>query len=261
MGHGSLTVPVSVVVIAQNEEHNIARCLTSVQWAAERIVVDGGSSDRTGQLARDLRARVFRHPWSGYGPQKNFGIEQAGQPWILNIDADEEVTPALATEIDRNLAHGVPEVAFRVHVPTIFLGRPLGHYGRASSDPGHIRLFRKDAGRFDARRVHEVVRVVGPVGWLQAPVLHHCYPTPRTYWRKIHQYARLEANERAASGPARHNPWARATGKLGWMLVIRRGLLAGPLAWLWIAGQAYQEWLTVTQANRLIHGAERGVID
>jgi glycosyltransferase involved in cell wall biosynthesis len=256
-----VNAPVSAVVIAKDEEHNISRCLSSVQWVAERIVVDAGSSDRTEELARDMKARVFRHPWSGYGPQKNFGIELATQPWILSIDADEEVTPALATEITEKLAHRLPEVGFRVHVPTFFLGRPLGHYGRASSDPGHIRLFRTDAGRFDRRRVHEIVQVAGPVGWLNAPVLHHCYPRVRTYWRKIHQYAHLEAHERAISGLAARNRWAHAAGKLGWMLVIRGGLIDGPPAWLWIAGQAYQEWLTVTETNRLIRGAsEPGLI-
>jgi glycosyltransferase involved in cell wall biosynthesis len=249
---GPLITPVSVVVIAHDEDHNIVRCLTSVAWAAERIVVDSGSSDRTRERARELGATVYRHPWAGYGPQKNYGIERASQPWILSIDADEEVTPALAAEILQVLMSESPRVAFRVHVPTFLLGRPLGHYGRAAKDPGHIRLFRKDIGRFDGRRVHETVQIAGPVGWLHAPVLHHCYPSLRTYWRKIHRYAHLEARERWAGGESGGNRWLRAAGKLGWMLVVRRGMLDGPHAWLWIVGQAYQEWLTATEARRLL---------
>jgi hypothetical protein len=173
----------------------------------------------------------------------------------LSIDADEEVTPALASEIRETLKNDIDCPAYRVHVPTLLLGKPLGHYGRASTDPGHIRLFRKNAGRFDGRRVHETIQVTGPVGWLQAPLLHHCYPSVLTYWRKIHRYAHLEACERGARGHSRGNRWLRAAGKLGWMLLVRRGLLDGPHAWLWIAGQAYQEWLTVTEANRLLNAA------
>jgi glycosyltransferase involved in cell wall biosynthesis len=239
-----VTAPVSVVVITQNEERNIVCCLSSVKWAPDRIVVDSGSSDRTAQLAEEVGARVFQRPWTGYGPQKNFGIERATQGWILSIDADEEVTPALANEIEQTLAHDTAQVAFRLYRPTFFLGRALQHYGRAPADPGQIRLFRKDAGWFDRRLVHETVKVVGPVGWLAAPLLHHSYPSLATYWTKIHRYARLETLERANRRMAWRNRWVRAVGKLVWMLFVRRGILDGPPAWLWIAGQAYQEWLT-----------------
>jgi glycosyltransferase involved in cell wall biosynthesis len=244
-----------VVVIAQDEEHNIVRCLKSVQWAREIIVVDAGSLDRTPDRAQESGARVYRCPWLGYGPQKNFGIDRATQPWILSIDADEEVTSALATEIQQTLSAGVAQTAFRLHRPTFYMGTPLRHYGRAVRDPGHIRLFRNGAGRFNCRLVHETVKVSGEVGWLAAPLLHHSYARPRTYWRKIHHYAALEARERAASGWAGGNRWIRAAGKFGWMLVVRRGLLDGLPACLWIAGQAYQEWLTITQANQLLRQA------
>jgi glycosyltransferase involved in cell wall biosynthesis len=235
-----------VIVITHNEERNLARCLASVQWAAERIVVDADSTDRTRQVASTLGAHVFQRPWSGYGPQKNFGIEQATQPWILSIDADEEVPPALALEIQQVAsAVGIAPGAYRLHRPTFFLGKPLGHYGRATNDPGFIRLFRKDAGRFDSRLVHETVQVRATVGWLEHPLLHHSYPNLASYWTKIHRYARLEGRERAGRPAAWGNRWVRAAGKLAWMLVVRRGILDGPPAWVWIAGQAYQEWLTV----------------
>ena len=105
-----MTTPVSVVVITRDEEANIGRCLNSVRWASERIVVDAGSRDQTAAVARELGATVLQRAWPGYGPQKNFGIELATQPWILSIDADEEVTPALATEIEATLSCDV--VAF-----------------------------------------------------------------------------------------------------------------------------------------------------
>jgi glycosyltransferase involved in cell wall biosynthesis len=220
------------------------RCLSSVQWAAEIIVVDSGSSDRTIELAQRLGAHVIRREWAGYGPQKNVGIGSATQPWILSIDADEEVTPALAKEIDQVLAGATPYAAFRLYRPTFFMRTALRHYGRAPVDPGQIRLFRKDAGHFNDRLVHETVQVQGLIGWLQAPLHHYSYPTLRAYWAKIHRYARLETQERARQRTARAGRTVRAAGKLGWMLIVRGGILDGPPAWLWIAGQAYQEWLS-----------------
>ncbi len=239
------------MVITLDEERNLGRCLASVQWAPERIVVDSGSSDRTRQLASTFGALVLERPWTGYGPQKNFGIDRATQPWVLSIDADEEVTPELADEIRETLSGPVPVVAFRLHRPTFFLGRALGHYGRARTDPGHIRLFRRDAGRFDDRLVHETVRVDGPTGWLVAPLLHYSYPSLSAYWQKIQRYADLEARERAARSHIGGNRWVRAAGKFAWMLVARHGILDGVPAWIWIAGQAYQEWLATTATKRL----------
>jgi glycosyltransferase involved in cell wall biosynthesis len=246
----TMTVPVSVVVITKDEERNIERCLRSVDWAADTVVVDAHSTDLTREKAMALGARVVERDWPGYGPQKNFGVSLTANAWVLNLDADEEVTSELAAEIGQ-VVRNQQYKAHRVLIPTYFMGRPLKHYGRAPRDPGHIRLFHKDFARFDSRLVHEVVDVDGPVGWLKAPILHYSYPTVGTYWRKIHYYADLEAHERADSWPSLGNRWVRFVGKLGWMLGIRRGIFDGPSAWLWIAGQAYQDWLATSQAARL----------
>jgi glycosyltransferase involved in cell wall biosynthesis len=246
--------PVSTVVVAQNEERHIERCLASVKWTAEIVVVDACSEDRTAELAGGMGAHVIEHEWSGYAAQKNFAIAQATQRWIFSLDADEEVTPELAAEIQEALSDPeIPEAGFRMRVPLYFLGRQLGHYGRSRHDIGHPRLFRKDRARFADVLVHEEAVVDGPVGTLKGVILNDSYPSPalRSYWRKINQYARLEAQERALTGTRKGNRWLRAFGKLGWMLVIRGGLFDGPRAWLWIAGQAYQEWLAAGGANRL----------
>jgi (heptosyl)LPS beta-1,4-glucosyltransferase len=248
-----MKVPISVVVITKDEEQNIERCLNSVSWAAETIVVDANSQDRTADLARNLGAQVIQRTWPGYAPQKNFGIGLATQPWILSLDADEEVSPPLAVEIERTIASSSPHAAYRVFRPTYFLGRPLRHYGRAPRDPGQVRLFRQGMARFADRRVHESLEVSGSVGALEGPMVHYSYPAPAlpNYWAKIHRYASFEAEDRAAGDSSLGNRWARAAGKLAWMLVWRRGLLDGPRAWIWILGQAYQEWLIGGAAARL----------
>jgi (heptosyl)LPS beta-1,4-glucosyltransferase len=246
-----MTAPVSAVVITRDEEDTIERCLNSLRWLAEVIVVDADSRDRTVELAERFGARVFQRTWPGYARQKNFGIEQATQPWILCVDADEEVPPELAEEIQETVTRSPAEAAFRLYRPTFFMGFALRHYGREREDPGQLRLFRNGHGRFDDRLVHERVRTDGRVGLLRSPLLHHSYPTVGTYWRKIHRYAHLEAQQRAATGTnCGGHRWARALGKLGWMLIWRRGALDGPRAWLWIAGQGYQEWLATGEAVR-----------
>jgi (heptosyl)LPS beta-1,4-glucosyltransferase len=248
-----VTAPVSVVVITKNEEPNIERCLASVRWAAESVVVDSHSHDQTREKAHALGARVVDRDWAGYGPQKNFAISLAENEWILSLDADEEVPIALGEEIAEVVAN--PEhKAYRVMRPTYFMGRPLKHYGRARREPGQTRLFRKGSAQFDNRLVHEALQVDGSVGFLKAPLLHWCYPTVSTYRQKIRQYAELEAQERAAHWPKLPNRWVRCFGKLGWMLFVRRGILDGPPAWLWITGQAYQDWLATGKAVRLRRG-------
>jgi hypothetical protein len=248
---GRVTAPISTVVITRDEEPQIERCLASVQWTAERIVVDAHSRDRTTEFARRCGARVIQREWAGYAAQKNYAIAQATQPWILSVDADEVVTPALAIEIEQRLQQDPPVAAFRVLRPTFFLGQPLRHYGRERIDPGQVRLFRRGHGRFQDRLVHERVQVDGPIAALAAPLLHYSYPNLLVYWRKIRRYAQLEARERAATSTARQNSWLRAASKLGWMLLWRKGVLDGPRAWLWIGGQAYQEWLITRTAAHL----------
>ncbi|MDQ6949926.1 MAG: glycosyltransferase family 2 protein, partial [Actinomycetota bacterium] len=167
--------PVSVVIITKDEEGRIERCLETVRWAAEVIVVDAYSGDRTVELAKRMGARVFQREWAGYSVQKNFAIAQATQPWILSLDADEQVSPALANEIQARLPLA-REVAFTVPVPLYFLGRKLGYYFRRSA--GYVRLFRRDRGGFNDALVHETVQVSGPIGELKAPLLHDSYASP-----------------------------------------------------------------------------------
>ncbi|HSL92738.1 MAG TPA: glycosyltransferase family 2 protein, partial [Candidatus Limnocylindrales bacterium] len=89
----------SALVIALNEERNLADCLSSLAFADEIVVVDSGSSDTTCDIARRMGANVHTNPWPGYGPQKNFGMDRASGDWILIVDADERVTPELREEI------------------------------------------------------------------------------------------------------------------------------------------------------------------
>ena len=220
-----------------------------MSWAAQVIVIDAFSSDRTAQIARELGAEVHVREWAGYAAQKNFGLDLADQPWIFSLDADEVVTAALGNEISATVQK--PQFdAYRLFRPTFYRGSALRHYGRAPIEPGHVRLFRRGMARFNQRLVNEAIEFRGAIGTLQEPLFHYSYPTRGSYREKIHRYAVLEALERQANGRPKGGRWVRGIGKVGWMLIWRRGILDGPAAWTWIMGQGYQEWLATGQAAR-----------
>src|SRR5207247_1272985 len=132
----------STITITKNEEATIERCLASLSFADERIVVDAESTDHTVARARAASARVVTRAWTGYGPQKNFGLAQAHGEWVLFVDADEVVPPALAREIQAVLAQPAADVCW-LRIVTYFPGRPLSHL------TGHNpRLFRRTAAEW-----------------------------------------------------------------------------------------------------------------
>ncbi|MDZ7374320.1 MAG: glycosyltransferase family 2 protein [candidate division KSB1 bacterium] len=183
---------ISVLVMARNEEKNIRDCLLSARWADELVVVDTGSTDATPQLAHQLADRVIHCPWRGYAATKQAALADLRHGWVLWLDADERVTPALAQEIAEAIrspeysAYEVPRLAW-------FLGRWIRHSGWY---PGYVvRLFRKDRSRFSDSLVHEGIEVKGQVGRLRSPLLHFTDPTVAHYLDKFNRYTSLAAEQ------------------------------------------------------------------
>jgi len=198
---------VSVAMIARDEEEVIGRALRSVAWADEVVVVDGGSRDGTAATAEELGARVVRTgEWPGFPEQRRRALEACAGPWILVLDADEEVSPELAEEIRRALAGergsaGGRSPADAAGLPAgyeiLFHTRYLGHWfgKRGWHRERHLRLARKDALRVTGGRVHEGLAVDGPVGRLRHPIRHYTYRSLERHHRKMGEYARLKARE------------------------------------------------------------------
>ncbi len=185
-------VPLSVIVITKNEEHNIVDCLQSVIWANEIIIVDAESKDRTVELARQFTPEVHVREWMGYGPAKNSALDHVTNTWVLWLDADERVSPELAREIrtaiqDQSTLHTVFEVARRAY----FLGRWIRHCGWY---PGYVvRLFKKNSARFSDSRVHEGLEYTGSVGRLENDLIHYTDDTLYHYFSKFNPYTSLAA--------------------------------------------------------------------
>jgi glycosyltransferase involved in cell wall biosynthesis len=188
----------SVVIITKNEEKNLPRCLKSVHFADEIIVIDSGSTDRTIEIAQEAGAKVYRPEWRGFGPAKQEGVDRASSEWILSLDADEELTPELAAEIQRVMCDGHDYAGFRMPRRTRFLGRWIYHCGWY---PDYLlRLFRKAKGGFDGAIIHEQVRVDGTCGRLKGEILHYSYPSLENYLEKFNFYTTIGAEQAFEQG-------------------------------------------------------------
>ena len=217
----------SVVVITRNEARNIRAALQSVRWADELVVVDSGSSDDTTRIAREIADRVTGHDWAGYGAQKNHATGLAAHDWVLSLDADERVSPALAREIQMLLRHEPAARAYCVPRVTRYLGRWI-----RSTDwhpDFQLRLYDRRTARWNDRLVHESVAVDGPVGRLQGELEHHAYRDVSHHLQTIDRYTTLAAHQMHREG--RRAGWVDLTARpLAAFLrnyVVRRGVRDG----------------------------------
>ena len=216
---------VTAVILTKNEESNVTDCLKSVEWVSEIIVVDSESTDRTVALARRLTNRVYVVPWRGFGPQKNFGIDQANGPWIFIVDADERVTAGLRDEIQDLLRNGSAShvAGYRVARRNFFYGRWMQHGGMFPDR--QLRVFRKDAGRYDDTLLHERLLLKGDVEDLQGFLDHHSVPTIARHVRKMIHYTSLAAREKLKT--LRRVTFTHLFGRHLWIIIkvfiLRRG--------------------------------------
>ena len=193
-----MTLTLSVALITKNEEANLRRTLASVRWANEIVIVDNGSIDGTEAVAREAGARFSVEGWKGFGAQKNSAIAKCSGDWILALDADEEVSPELASEIQTLLA-GMPDHdGYYVARRNLFLGRWIQH-GGYYPDP-KLRLFRRGAAQFEERSVHETMQCSGTTGRLRHDLLHHAYPTLSDYIEHMNRYSSLGGEQALAKG-------------------------------------------------------------
>jgi glycosyltransferase involved in cell wall biosynthesis len=187
-------LPVSLVVITHNEAANLARCLDSVSFAAEKLVVDCGSEDATQAIARAHGARVVEQAWLGFGAQRNFASHAASHDWILSLDADEALTPELAVELERRLPELMASsAAVGVLCRTAwFMGRPLRWY-RAMVRERKARIYHRQRARWSDVRVHESLTYDGSETLFRAPLWHYLNPTLVHHELKSLRYAELKA--------------------------------------------------------------------
>jgi glycosyltransferase involved in cell wall biosynthesis len=195
MGPGSGIMKISAVIITYNEEDRLPDALASLEGVAdETIVLDSFSTDRTLEIAKTAQAKVWQNRFEDYGRQKNFAMQKAGHDWILNLDADERVSPELKRAITGLKEKNVPEniSAFAIKRRTFYLGRWIRHSGWYPDRK--IRLFRKSTASWQGR-IHERLEVSGPVTRIPGDILHFTYRDIGDHVRRLERYAGFQAEE------------------------------------------------------------------
>lgn len=178
----------SIAIVACNEAENLRRTLASVTWADEIVLVDSGSTDGTLEIAESYHATIFNEPWPGYGPGVNSALDKCTQPWILNLDADEAVTPELAAEIRALLASEPARHGYTVPRLNLIFGRWMRHGGLYPDRK--LRLFRKGFARCEEdTEPHATPKPNGPTGALKNNILHYQYPTMKLYKEHMRRYS------------------------------------------------------------------------
>lgn len=217
----------SVVIITKNEQASIRRCLESVKWADEIVVLDSGSTDNTVNICREYTAHVHQTDWPGFGAQKNRALGYATGDWVLSLDADEWVTAKSRAELEHTVAQRQDAAAFRLPRLSSFCGRFMLHSGWW---PDHVvRLFRRGTARFSDDAVHERVLVDGKIGTLQEPLMHETFVDLDELLRKMNNYSTLSAQEMHRAG--KRSGLAMAVVRAAWAFVrtyfLRGGFLDG----------------------------------
>jgi glycosyltransferase involved in cell wall biosynthesis len=240
---------ISACLITLNEERNLPRCLKSVAPLVDEIlIVDSGSTDATLEIAAKFGARVVLQDWLGYVGQKNFALDRAAHPWVLSIDADEEISPELAASIARIKgdaaadALGAPN-GYEVSRIVFYRGRWIRH-GDWYPDR-LVRLFRRSEARFTGGHVHEKLELRGEHPILPGHLHHFTYENASDRAARCARYAALWA-QTAHEENRRAYPWSgagHALARFGKGYVLKRGFLDGAIGWDIAAGNAREVWL------------------
>lgn len=192
---GKLKEKISALIITYNEMGYIEKCIESITFADEIIVVDSYSTDGTYEyLINHPKVRVVQHPFKNFTAQKAFTLEQASNDWVLFVDADEVVTPNLETEIISTINSNKKHAAYWFYRKFMFQTKRL-YFSGWQTDKNY-RLFRKSKVKFSEKRiVHETLDINGTSGILKNKLTHYCYKDYEVYKAKMLYYGRLKAKE------------------------------------------------------------------
>ncbi len=221
-------VPLSVILIVCNEAQQIRRCLDSVKWVDEIVVIDSGSEDDTVDIARSYHAKVVSHPWEGYVKQRRFALSQASNDWVLVIDADEVVSDALRDSI-QSIAGSSSCSGYVMLRLNHFWGKPIRHCGWYPDKV--VRCFRKSRATLPDVSIHEGFDIEGETGILEGYLLHFSYDSLHDYFVKMNRYTSLEISDKQERLSQKHLHWYdlvfHALSRFFRMYVIRKGFLDG----------------------------------
>jgi glycosyltransferase involved in cell wall biosynthesis len=222
--------PVSAVLITFNEAAVIERCLRSLQWCDEIIVIDSGSTDATVELCRQWGAQVVHRPFTNFGDQKRFAVAHASNNWVLSVDADEYLSDELQDELQQVLCSPTHQGYF-IPRSLVFMGSVI----RSERRKPVLRLFDKRYGNFVNKAVHEYVEISGSTGRLRGVLWHESFRNFADYFHKFNRYTTMTAQEIVARGRVKPPAYALLRFALGF---VQKYVFQG----CWLNGSAGVVW-------------------
>jgi glycosyltransferase involved in cell wall biosynthesis len=180
----------SVIILCKNEENNIERCLKSVEWADEIVVVDSYSNDSTLDICKKYTDNIYIKKWEGYGTQKQFALSKASKEWVLSLDADESLTSELSSSIKSIVCQKTSKVAYKITRKLFFLGKTM-NYGRGKDKV--LRLAKRKEVKFTGDVVHEKLIVSGRIGRTKGYIKHYSFKDIHDLVDRMNHYSSLSA--------------------------------------------------------------------
>ncbi len=234
-------IPASVYIICQNEEQHIGRVLESVKAFDEIVIVDSGSTDRTLEIAKKYTDKIFHQEWLGFSGQKEYAKNLCSHAWVLNLDADEELTAVLQNEIADTIKEDSVD-GLDIKISSRYLGRfnhPLSKFNR------RVRFFRKARGHYPEKMVHESIVIDGKVKKAKGFILDYGIVDLHTHVEKINAYSTLRAEEKSKRGKRASKLKLFTIFPLAFFksFVIKRGFLNGTRGFVAATNNAYYAFL------------------
>lgn len=232
---------ISAVIITRNEQQNIERCLNSLDWVDEIVVLDSGSTDNTKSICRQKGCRVISVQWVSFGDNKQKAVGNATHDWILSVDADEQVSPELKNRI-RELLIKSTYSAYRIKRESYYLNRFI-RYCWKNDYP--VKFFNKNKAQFNSQQVHETVDLCGEVGVIEQPLYHYSYPSISSHLLKMDRYSQIASEVMKEEGKkvSLFSVFLRFHLMFLKMYVLKRGFMDGKWGLILSFNSAYGVFL------------------
>lgn len=243
-------VKISALLITKNEAHNIKECIENLSFADEIIIVDSYSTDTTSQIvAAYPKVKFYQHTFENFASQRNIALEYAHHPWILFMDADERLTPALTEEILSTVRNAQAD-AYYFYRTFYFEKQPM-HFTGLQNDK-NIRLFRKEVGKYTGL-VHEKLMINGKISSLHNKMIHYSYHDYKSYKEKLKHYGILKAKEKYSKGASSNvlMQYIHSIFCFFQRFIIRLGIFDGKKGAIISYLMAYSVWIRYKEIRRL----------
>lgn len=221
----------SIIMITKNSADTVEKCLQSIQWADEIIILDSGSTDKTIELCEKVTSAVYKTDWPGFGIQKNRALAKATGDWVLSIDSDEWISDELHKEIIQTLQHPSHSV-YQIPRRNQYCGQWMRH-GDVGKD-AVIRLFKRGTAHFNDNIVHESIETKETIGKLRSPLMHRAYQSIEELLSRMNKYSSLSAEIRFKKG--KKTNLLRAILAARWTFIrayfFRLGFLDGKMGYI-----------------------------